>query len=143
MDRETYKTFVARIKSQLKYEVEKKVALTRHRVEYKNSSRGVDPELERMYKLNRIDSDRRNVKHEIRHLHLLYGYIRGQDVKKIENHSKKAVSTGEITAWLDTFKEELKLDIEISKEDINSWLSGERSPFARQKLPTDATEKAA
>lgn len=134
MDRETYKKLVAHIKGQLKDHVDQKVALTRHRCEYKVSSRETTPEDKRQAWFHSIDDKRRELKNDIRHLHLTYGYIRGQDIVKMERKSKKPVDTGEIMAWLETYIiDVLKVESEIDKRNINGWLNGDPSPFARPR----------
>lgn len=143
MERETYKKFVAEVKGQLVYHVAQKIALTQKRVEYKASSRGTVPETDRQTFFHSIDADRRELKNDIRYLHLVYGYVRSQPYKKIEQRSKKYVETSEITSWIETISTNLQAGLEISKEDIATWLDGGPSLFAKPKTQTEIAEVAA
>lgn len=139
MDREMYKKFVAAVKEQLKSFVEYKIGLTKTRTEYKYSSRGTVPEAERLSTLSRLDGKRSDTKDNIRHLHLAYGYIRGQHYKKIEAHSRKPIGTQGICYWLDKACDDIGLGsdaewlLKIEERTIKAWINGEPSPFSRPR----------
>lgn len=141
MDRETIKTAIATAKTELKDAVARKVDLTRQRTEYKLSSRGSVPEHERLAWFRHIDWKRQEAKSDIRYLHLAYGYLRGQDYRRMEPKTRYAPSVhaiqGELERWLPVGSEVCNLDA------IGSWLKGQASPCTRPAAPIATAEVAA
>jgi hypothetical protein len=140
MDRETIKTAIATAKTELKDAVARKVSLTRQRVEYKLSSRGTVPETERLAWFRKIDAERSGEKANIRYLHLAYGYLRGQDYKRMEPRAKYEPSAyviqGLLEKWLPMDSDACDLDT------IVAWKNGGASPCARPAA-VETTEAAA
>jgi hypothetical protein len=132
MDRQTFKNAIMTAKSELKDAVAHKVALTRERVEYKLKTRGNIPENERRGWFQVMDTERSDAKYRIRHRHLAYGYLRGQDYKRMEPHTKYEpcafTIAGNLERWLDKNSEHR------DAIDIEKWIGGAPSPFARPPL---------
>ena len=132
MDRQTFKNAIMATKTELKDAVAHKVALTRERVTYKLKTRGNVPENERRSWFERMDSERSAVKHDIRHLHLAYGYLRGQNYKRMEPKAKHepyaSVIVGNLERWLGTGAEH------CCDATVEGWLGGAPSPFARPPM---------
>jgi hypothetical protein len=130
-----------RIKQTIKSLVEQKVKLTRERREYKFRTRplletGDITETERRGFFWGIDSDREDLKHDIRHALLLYGFIRGRDYKQIEKKCRD-----------DNFPRPSQIvrcardhEFKVVQADVERWLQGEASPW-RQERP-EAEEAA-
>lgn len=140
MDRQTFKNAIIAAKTELKDAVARKVALTRERVEYKLRTRGNVPESTRRGWFERMDSERSSTKYSIRHLHLAYGYLRGQDHKRMEPKAKRKpcahVIAGDLMRWLGRDAEH------CDATTIEGWLGGAPSPLARPAKP-EITEVAA
>jgi len=132
MDRQTFKNAIVAAKTDLKDAVARKVALTRERVEYKLKTRGNVPENERRGWFERMDSERSSRKYDIRHLHLAYGYLRGQDYKRMEPKAKRepyaSVIVGNLERWLGKDAEH------VDDNAVKNWLGGAPSPFARPPM---------
>lgn len=133
MDRQTFKNAVVVAKIELKDAVAHKIAMTRERVEYKLKTRGNTPETERLAWFRNIDYKRDSTRYSIRHLHLAYGYLRGQDYKRMEPHTKTkpcaAVIAGILERWLRENPEH------CDETTIRSWLSGTPSQLVRPTKP--------
>ena len=137
MDRQTFtvrsdKNAIVAAKTELKDAVARKVALTRERVEYKLRTRGNVPENERWGWFQTMDSERSSRKYDIRHLHLAYGYLRGQDYKRMEPKTKRepyaSVIAGNLERWLGK-------DTEYCCDaTVEGWLGGAPNPFARPSV---------
>lgn len=129
MDRQAFKNIIMTAKAELKKAVAYKVSLTQQRTEYKLSSRGSVPEHERLAWFQRIDSNRWSAKASIRYLHLAYGYIRGQDYKRMEPKTNNAPAASAIQHLLEHW---LPVDHEACNVDtITDWLNGQVSPCTR------------
>ena len=141
MNHEQIKTAIITAKTELKDAVARKVSLTRQRVEYKLSSRGSVPEHERLAWFRHIDWKRQEAKSDIRYLHLAYGYLRGQDYKRMEPKTRYTPSVyaiqGELERWLTVGSEVCNLDT------IRAWLDGQASPCARPAAAAIATAEVA
>lgn len=129
MNRQTFKSATAIAKTELKDAVARKVALTRERTEYKLKTRGNVPENERRGWFGMMDSERSDAKYKIRHLHLAYGYLRGQDYKRMEPHTKNepctAAIAGNLERWLGENSEH------CNDTAIEGWLDSAPCPLAR------------
>jgi hypothetical protein len=153
----THQEIVCSIKQQLKTAVEKKVRLTTERVEYKTTVKIGDmvtiqteagsktychTKTDRDAWFSSIDSRRVDAKHQIRHLHLAYGYVRGQTHKRMESKCKVAPSSYYILDILSDFEFP-----EATPEllDIQEWLAGDPSIFSWEDADPEAkaTEVAA
>jgi hypothetical protein len=132
MDRQTFRNAIMAAKTELKDAVVRKVALTRERVEYKLKTRGNVPENERRSWFQTMDSERSSRKYDIRHLHLAYGYLRGQDYKRMEPKTKRepyaSVIAGNLERWLGKDTEH------CCDATVEDWLQGTKSPFARPPM---------
>lgn len=132
MDRQTFKNAIVTAKTELKDAVARKVALTRERVTYKLKTRGNVPENERRGWFQTMDSERSSRKYDIRHLHLAYGCLRGQDYKRMEPKAKRepcaSVIVGNIERWLGKNAEH------CCDATVEDWLGGAPSPFARPPM---------
>lgn len=131
----THREIVHSIKQQLKTAVEGKFILTRERVAYKASSRGTIPESERWGWFASIDSRRKYAKDRIRHLHLAYGYVRGQSYKRMEPKCKAPPND----YWVLDILSEFKFP-EATPEllDITEWLAGDPSIFSWEDADPEA-----
>jgi hypothetical protein len=131
-----HREIIHNVKLQLKDAVAEKIGLTRERVAYKASSRGIIPEdglHGRRAEFNRIDSLRSWTKEHIRHLHLAYGYLRGQDYRRMEPKCGRPPCESYIIRILE------KLEFDGSSPglaDIQEWIyGGTPSIFSRSRAP--------
>ena len=137
IDRETR----TNIKDSIKALVERKVALTRERRAYKLRTRpllqtGEITEGERRSAFGDFDAMRADLKIEIRHGLLLYGYIRGRDYKQVERRCAEdnMPSSGDVGLFADGH-------LILTMAQIDRWFEGEPSPH-RWKRPDVAVEAA-
>lgn len=126
------------IKNSIKPLVEQKMKLTRERHEYKLKTRGDVAESKRLSFFEHIDYVRSDLKHDIRHGLLLYGYIRGRDYKQLEPKVRKGnePSASDICLFGGTHG-----NLAMPQAEIASWLKGESSPH-QWKRPQDTKEAA-
>jgi len=127
------------IKQTIKSLVERKVKLTRDRREYKLRTRPlVDRSPEALYERHsfflNLDSRRANVRSDIRHTLLLYGYLRGRDYKQIEKKCRD-----------DNFPRPSKIvacardhEVKLIQNDVERWLQGEPSPWRHEPPAAEA-----
>ena len=133
MDCQTFKNAVMIAKSELKDAVAHKIAMTRERTAYKFKTRGTVPENERQGWFQITDSERSNSKYVIRHLHLAYGYLRGQNYKRMEPHAKNKPSALVIVCNLERWLR--KNQEHCNEATIKGWLEGAPSSFSRPAKP--------
>lgn len=133
----SHREVIHQVKADLKARVSEKVAETRTRVEYKRESRGVVDEITRLATISGIDSRRAWLKDEIRCLHLIYGYIRGQDYLRIEPKHKKVIPIVDVADGCAEFLEG------VTNDDIIAWVRGGESKYKRTSMRPAMEEQGA